>query len=91
MFSYVEEQEVGGCRMNLNVHFFIFIIGSQLLLSEPEIFSSKNNITSLGFHEHLKLNLERYFRICYFFGEETIIKTSIIHLVSIHLFSFKLK
>ena len=58
MFSYVEEQEVGGSRRNSNVHFFTLIIGSQLLLPEPEIFSSKNDITSLGFHEHLKLNLE---------------------------------
>ena len=88
MFSYVEEQEVIGRRMNLSVHVLTFIIDSQSLLPEPEILSWNNDINSLGFHEHLKFNLERHFKLRYFFAEEAIAKMIAIDLASIKLFFF---
>ena len=88
MFSYVEEQEVIGRRMNLSIHVLTFIIDSQSLLPEPEMFSWNNDINFLGFHEHLKFNLESYFKLRYFFDEETIAKMIAIDLASIQLFFF---
>lgn len=88
MFSYVEEQEVIGRRMNLSVHVLTFIIDSQSLLPEPEILSWNNDINSLGFHEHLKFDLERHFKLRYFFAEEAIAKMIAIDLASIKLFFF---
>ena len=74
--------------MNLSVHVLIFIIDSQSLLPEPEIFSWNNGINSLGFHEHLKLNLERHFKLRYFSEQEAITKLIVVEFSS---FSFKLK
>lgn len=84
----MEEQEVIGRRMNLRVRVLTFIIDSQSLLPEPEIFSWNSDINSLGFHEHLKFNLERYFKLRYFFDQEAIAKMIVIDFASIQLFLF---
>ena len=52
------------------------------------MFSWNNDINFLGFHEHLKFNLESYFKLRYFFDEETIAKMIAIDLASIQLFFF---